>query len=83
MFYTDGDNFEDFESYETARDVHFVWPDGSDLTIYEESGLGDHFIYLPTLDLDQQYMVLNLGGMDDDSPKEGSTGLGLAILLNP
>lgn len=83
MFYTDGDNFEDFESYETARDVHFVWPDGSDLTIYEESGLGDHFIYLPTLDLDQQYMVLNLGGMDDDSPQEGSTGLGLAILLNP
>ncbi len=83
MFYTDGNNFEDFESYETARDVHFVWPDGSELTVYEESGLGDHFIYLPTVDLTRQYMVLNLGGMDDDTPKEPSTGLGLAILMNP
>lgn len=83
MFYTDGNNFEDFESYETARDVHFVWPDGSDLSVYEESGLGDHFIYLPTVDLTRQYMVLNLGGMDDDTPKEPSTGLGLAILMNP
>lgn len=83
MFYTDGNNFEDFESYETARDVHFVWPNGEELSVYEESGLGDHFIYLPTVDLARQYMVLNLGGMDDDSPQEPSTGLGLAILMNP
>lgn len=83
MFYTNGNDFEDFESYETARDVHFIWPNGSELSVYEESGLGDHFIYLPTLDLEQQYMVINLGGMDDDTPKEASTGLGLAILMNP
>lgn len=83
MFYTNGNNVEDFESYETARDVHFLWPSGEELTVYEESGLGDHFIYLPTLNLNEQYMVLNLGGMDDDTPKEPSTGLGLAILMNP
>ena len=83
MFYTSGNNFEDFENYKEARDVHFLWPNGEELSIYEESGLGDHFIYLPTLDLDLQYMVLNLGGMDDDSPNEGSNGIGLAILINP
>lgn len=83
MFYTNGNNFADFESYDDARDVHFLWPNGEELSSYEESGLGDHFIYLPTLDLDLQYMIMNLGGRDDDSPNEPSTGLGLAILVNP
>lgn len=83
MFYTGGNNFEDFESYENARDVHFLWPNGEELSDQQESGLGDHFIYMPTLNLDTQYMVMNLGGLDDDSPQEPSTGAGLAILINP
>ncbi len=48
----------------------------------EESGLGDHMIFLPGGDLDHQVMFMNLSGSDFDPP-EFSEGIGLAALLNP
>jgi len=73
----------DWESAGKAREVHFLWPDGSKLNAEEESGLGDHMIFMPTGSTDQQYMYLNLGGFDNADWQRGSSGLGMAILLNP
>lgn len=75
--------FDDWELETQARDVTFLWPDGQQLTANEESGLGDHYIFVPNGELEEQRMYMNLGGRDDDTPNESSTGLGTALLLNP
>lgn len=73
----------DWESAEMAREIHFLWPDGSKLDAEEESGLGDHMIFMPTGANEEQYMYLNLGGFDNANWGKPSSGLGMAILLNP
>lgn len=72
-----------WESQDDARDVHFLWPDGTLLADNEESGLGDHVIFMPTDDPMQQYMIMNLGGLDDSEWKAPSNGTGVAELINP
>ena len=66
-----------------ARQVNFLWPDGSLLDAQDEAGLGDHMILTPTGSLDLQYMFLNRGGFDNSKWKASSAGLGIAVLLNP
>ncbi len=73
----------DFESEDQARQVEFLWPDGSTLDASKESGLGDHAILLPTSDLDVQVLYVNLGGFDDSQDPGPSGGVGMAILVNP
>lgn len=75
--------FEDWEVADAGRHVHFLWPNGTLLDAGQESGLGDHFILMPNSNADTQYMYMNLGGGDDDTPSEASTGLGMAVLVNP
>ena len=76
-------DFEDWESGTLARQVNFLWPDGSLLDAQDEAGLGDHMILTPTGSLDLQYMFLNRGGFDNSKWKASSAGLGIAVLLNP
>lgn len=75
-------DFDDWESYNNARQVNFLWPDGSQLDAQDEAGLGDHMILTPAGDLSKQLMFLNLGGFDNTKWNKGSAGLGMAILLN-
>lgn len=83
MIYSDGTGFEDWESHELGREVHFLWPDGSMLSVQEEAGLGDHMIFLPTNELDWQLMVYNMNGHDNNDSPSSSQGLGMAVLMNP
>lgn len=75
-------DFDDWEAQSNAREVNFLWPDGSLLDISDESGLGDHMI-LTGDTLATQTMFLNLGGFDNPKWLKGSSGLGIAKLLNP
>ncbi|MBL4890096.1 MAG: fibronectin type III domain-containing protein [Candidatus Lindowbacteria bacterium] len=74
---------EDWESENVARDVIFIWPNGKVLNSYEEAGLGDHFIFIPTDNQDLQIMYMNLGGYDNPRWGTGSNGIGMALLVNP
>jgi hypothetical protein len=73
----------DWETTSTARQVHFLWPDGTMLNAQEEAGLGDHMVLTPNRDLETQYMFVNRGGIDNVTWNRGSMGLGLAALANP
>lgn len=91
LFYADGAvsgtssiaESADFESSAQARDINFLWPSGSALSAANESGLGDHVIYLPTGDAETQFMYMNLGGLDDSTWATAPAGLGMAVLVNP
>ena len=74
---------EDWESEDDARDITFIWPNGKELNEYEESGLDDHFIFLPSSNQDLQIMYMNLGGFDNPRWGTGSHGIGMALLVNP
>ncbi len=76
-------DIEDWEESSLGRDVHFIWPNGEPMSDEQEPGLGDHYIYLPTNNLDEQIMYMNLGGFDDLTWNQESYGLGIAILVNP
>lgn len=75
--------FEDFEATSKARDVNFLWPDGSLMALYTsastggETKLDDYTMLAPTGDLDVQVMYTNFSG--------GSKGAftAAAVLLNP
>ena len=75
--------FEDWEPAASAHDVHFLWPNGDPVNATAESGLGDHFIFLPTGNPDEQIMYMNLGGLDNSESRGPSLGIGMATLLNP
>jgi hypothetical protein len=75
--------FGDWEDEADAREVEFVWSDGTTLTDDEEAGLGDHMIWLPEGTLNKQVMYMNLGGFDNKESPSASNGLGMAVLLNP
>jgi len=77
-------DFDDWENAAAqAREVNFLWPDGSLLDEADESGLGDHMILVPTNDLAFQVMYVNLGGMDNSKQRGAAQGIGIAVLLNP
>ena len=75
-------DFEDWDLPSEAGEVHFRWPDGTALTDDEESGLGDHFVYVPD-GLGSEVMFLNLGGFDNRAAPHESHGLGMAIPVAP
>jgi hypothetical protein len=83
MIYLDLDDDVMLETQDDAREVVFLWPDGTTLNESEEAGLGDHFISVIENDLDQQVMYMNLGGNDHVDDPGASQGVGQAILLNP
>lgn len=91
MIYVDGSiakdsslvDFDDWESSNDSRDVHFIWPDGTLMNSDDESGLGDHYIFMPDSNLDTQVMYLNLGGFDHEASPTASNGIGIANLVNP
>ena len=72
-----------FEDESLLRDVHFVWANGEVVSNGYESGFGDHMIYLPDNNLENQIMFLNLNGFDNTDLPAGSPGIGVAKLLNP
>lgn len=72
-----------FEDESLLRDVHFVWANGEIVSNGYESGFGDHMIYLPDNNLENQIMFLNLNGFDNTDLPAGSPGIGVAKLLNP
>jgi hypothetical protein len=75
--------FEDFESMDTAREVNFLWPDGSLMPLCTtasagaETKLDDYTVFSATGSLDTQVMYANFSC--------GSKGpfTATAILLNP
>lgn len=89
MLYGDGASagaasleYGDWEVYTSAREVHFVWADGTAVATTDESGLGDHAIFYPTTDPGVQFMFMNLTGQDGTTVQP-SVGIGMAVLLNP
>lgn len=76
-------DIDEWEATADAREVHFLWPDGSLLSVADESGLGDHAVLWPTDDPDYQVMYVNLNGFDNGTRPSASQGIGLALLRNP
>ncbi len=76
-------DIDDFDAQQLAREVDFLWPDGSLMQVWDESGLGDHVILCPDGTLDVQVMYVNLGGKDNSKAPSASTGVGMAVLVNP
>jgi hypothetical protein len=74
---------DDWEPSSAAREVRFLWPDGTDVDVQSESGFGDHVIFMPTGSTDQQVMHMNLSGMDNANQPRASVGVGTANLINP
>jgi len=73
-------DFEDWDGSLVAREVRFVWPDGTELSEDDESRLDDYEVYAPTDDPDFLVMYANMSCTD------GSCGVpfvGMAVLLNP
>ena len=73
----------DWEPAENAREVHFLWPDGTELNAEEESGLGDHMIIHACGQQRRAVHVPRPGGFDNAEWLKASSGLGMAVLLNP
>jgi hypothetical protein len=69
-------DFGDWESRESARNVDFLWPDGTVLSDEDEATLGDHVIVRPIASLETRYMYMNVGG------STGSFGTGFAVHIN-
>lgn len=72
-------DFEDWEQVAQAREVHFLWPDGSLLELAHESQLDDYMIFMPTGNPSLQIMYSNMA-------TPGSRELpfiGMAVLVNP
>ncbi|MCP4808294.1 MAG: hypothetical protein GY884_23380, partial [Proteobacteria bacterium] len=73
----------DWDPVSEAREVAFRWPSGAEMSLTEESGLGDHVIAMPLGSTTLQVMYLNLGGKDTTAHPGMSRGVGLAYLVNP
>ena len=69
---SDQTDFDDWEGHETARDVDFLWPDGTLLDAEHEAGLGDHVIVRPRNNPTARFRYANIGGQD------GPEGMGSA-----
>ncbi|MFN7621920.1 MAG: hypothetical protein ACK5RS_02125 [Acidobacteriota bacterium] len=70
-------DFEDWELTTQARDIFYLWPDGSLVNDENESKLDDHVTILPTADPSFQVIYSNM------SSGQLVPFIGLAVLLNP
>ncbi len=72
-------DFEDWEQVAQARNVNFLWPDGSALNVAHESQLDDYVMFMPTGDPRLQIMYSNMA-----TPGTGLVPfIGMAVLINP
>lgn len=72
-------DFEDWETISQARDVQYIFPDGTPLTLADESRLDDFFIFMPTGDPSLQVMYTNTASPNSTTPPV----IGMAVLVNP
>ncbi|MFM8395212.1 MAG: hypothetical protein ACKOB4_14930, partial [Acidobacteriota bacterium] len=70
-------DFEDWELTTQARDIFYLWPDGSLVNDENESKLDDHVTILPTADPSFQVIYSNM------SSGQLVPFIGMAVLLNP
>ncbi len=85
MIYADGErtgssttiDFEDWESTTSAREIFYLWPDGSIMSDENESKFDDHVTILPTRDPSYQVIYSNF------SNAQISPFIGMAVLVNP
>jgi hypothetical protein len=69
-------DFEDWEPLADAREIHYLWPDGSLLNEDNESKLDDYMIFAPTPDPKQLIMYSNMStGGQGALPFIGSAAL--------
>lgn len=88
VFYADGRltgnpaavDFEDWEPTAAAREVHYLWPDGTLMDVANESRLDDHVTLMPTGDPNFQLMYTN---MSDGQNPQAIPFVGLVMLINP
>ena len=73
-------DFHDWDGAAAARDVRFLWPDGTELTEDDESKLDDYEVVAPTGDPDFLVMYSNMSCPGGDC---GPPFIGMAVLLNP
>lgn len=86
MIYADGAatgdasivEFEDWEQIDAAREIHYVFADGTPLTEAEESRLDDYVMLAPTSDPAVLIMYSNMSATGTTPPFIGS-----AVLINP
>ncbi len=70
-------DFEDWDTIDSARRVHFLWPDGSEMDLATESKLDDFVFLMPTADPEFQMMYTNMSA-------EGTAPfIATAVLANP
>jgi hypothetical protein len=70
-------DFEDWEAQGSARNVNFLWPDGSLLDDQAEGYIDDFHFLTPTANLDLQVMYLAITA-GTEAPFSAA-----AVLLNP
>ena len=86
VIYTKNDSsssITEFENENYAREVNFLWANNELVSPAYESGFGDHMIFLPEYNLENQIMFINLNGFDNTDVPNGSPGIGIAVLINP
>jgi hypothetical protein len=72
-------DFEDWESVDQAREVNFLWPDGSAVDAANESALDDYVVFMPTGNPALQVIYANMS-----TPGTGlAPVIGMAVLVNP
>jgi hypothetical protein len=69
--------FDDWEQVAQAREVHFLWPDGSAVDLANESQLDDYMMLMPTGNPLVQIMYSNMA-VPGQMPF-----IGMAVLVNP
>lgn len=72
--------FEDWEATTMAREVHYLWPDGSEVNLENESKFDDHVTLMPTGDPNFQVMYSNLSSIQTPSTPPF---IGVLALINP
>lgn len=69
--------FDDWEGVVNSRNLNYLWPDGTLLTVSEESKLDDYHFFAPTNNLKFQVQYTNI------SSSTSIPFVAAAILLNP
>ncbi len=72
-------DFEDWEPLVAAREIHYLWPDGGELSVEEESLLDDFAVFAPTEDPNRLIMYSNMSVRSGQTPPF----IGAAVLVNP
>lgn len=72
-------DFADWDGTVLAREVHFLWPDGSLLNLVSESHLDDFAFLTPNQNLEFQVMYTNMSNAGGGGPPF----IGSAVLVNP